>query len=200
MSHPFKHFLTIEKHKRQVLRNAAHMGIFFHALRHDWSKLSPTEFWTSAKYYAGTCSPVYMERLDNHYFSTVCQHHTRRNPHHWEYWTDFFGGRILMKRMPYVWAVEYVCDMLSASKIYGGKSFKPETTLEYFRSKNSHFYMNKGSIAFVDWCLETYAKVGWVGLKKRLTKAKYDEISSQYPEIEVCESLRLSGDLPVTEV
>jgi hypothetical protein len=196
MSHPFRHFITIKKHKRQVLRNAWHMGIFCHALRHDLSKLSPSEFWPSAKYYAGNYSPVYKERMDNQYFSSICQHHTRRNPHHWEYWTDFFFGRILMKRMPYKWACEYVCDMLSASKVYDPKHFKPETTLEYFRSKSKHYYMNAGSIAFVDWCLETYAKVGWKGLKPKFTKAKYAEIAAKYPEVEVCDSLRLDGDLP----
>ena len=109
--------------------------------RHDLSKLSPTEFWTSAKYYAGNYSPVYKERMANHYFSRICQHHTRRNPHHWEYWTDFFNGRIVMKTMPYKWACEYVCDMLSASKTYDPKHFKPEVALAYFRKKSPHYYM-----------------------------------------------------------
>jgi hypothetical protein len=196
MSHPFKHFVTITKHRHQVLRNAIHMGIFFHALGHDLSKLSYPEFHASAKYYAGTYSPVYKERLANHYFSTICQHHTRRNPHHWEYWTDFFNGRILMKTMPYKWATEYVCDMLSASKVYGGKTFKPETTLEYFRSKSPHYYMTQATREYIDWCLATYAEKGWKGLPKKATKAKYAEITARLPEVEVAETLRLDGNLP----
>jgi hypothetical protein len=196
MSHPFKHFVTISKHRHQVLRNAWHMGIFFHALRHDLSKLSWTEFHRSAYYYAGSYSPVYKERMNNHYFSYICQHHVRRNPHHWEYWTDFFNGRILMKTMPYPWACEYVCDMLSASKTYDPKDFKPETTLEYFREKSPHYYMSQATREFVDWCLETYAKVGWKGLKKKITKTKYAEITAKYPDVEVCEKLRLEGELP----
>jgi hypothetical protein len=196
MSHPFRHLLTITRHRHQVLRNAMHMGIFWHALGHDWSKLSPIEFNTSAKYYAGNYSPVYKERMDNEYFSRICQHHTRRNPHHWEYWTDYFLGRILMKRMPYKYACEYVCDMLSASKVYDPKNFKPETTLAYFRGKSPHYYMNQATVKFVDWCLETYATVGWKGLKRKITKAKYAEISALYPEVEICDKLRLDGDLP----
>jgi hypothetical protein len=196
MSHPFRHFLTITKHRHQVLRNAAHMGIFFHALRHDLSKLSPVEFWTSSKYYAGSYSPVYKERINNHYFSRICQHHTRRNPHHWEYWTDFFMGRILMKTMPYVWATEYVCDMLSASKTYDPKHFNPATTLDYFKTRSPHYYMTSATREYIAWCLETYAKVGWKGLKKKLTKAKYQEITSRLPEVEVVESLKLDGTLP----
>lgn len=196
MSHPFKHFVTITKHRHQVLRNAFHMGIFFHALRHDLSKLSPTEFWTSAKYYAGDFSPVYNERLSNGYFSRICQHHTRKNPHHWEYWTDFFNGRIVAKTMPYKWATEYVCDMLSASKTYDPKDFNQEATLVFFREKSPHYYMTAATRDYVEWCLETYAKSGWKGLKKKITKAKYKEITSSLPEIEVFSSLRLQGELP----
>ena len=96
--HFLHHFLTITKHRNQVIRNASHCGIFFHALKHDLTKYGPTEFITSAKYYAGTHSPVDEERRSNHYFSKVCQHHTRRNKHHWEYWTDFFMGRIVSTR------------------------------------------------------------------------------------------------------
>jgi hypothetical protein len=196
MSHPFRHFVTITKHRHQVLRNAFHMGIFFHALRHDLSKLSPTEFWTSAKYYAGSYSPVYQERLSNGYFSRICQHHTRRNPHHWEYWTDFFSGRILAKTMPYAWATEYVCDMLSASKTYDPKHFNPMTTLQYFREKSPHYYMTRATRAYIDWCLATYAQEGWKGLKKKMTKAKYQQIVSSLPDVEVFSELRLQGELP----
>jgi hypothetical protein len=199
MSHPFKHFVVITKHRHQVLRNAFHMGILFHALGHDLSKLSWTEFHASSRYYAGTFSPVYKERIDNHYFSTICQHHTKRNPHHWEYWTDFFNGRILVKTMPYLWATEYVCDMLSASKTYDSKDFKPETTLEYFRSRSPHYYMSEATRQYVDWCLEQYANGGWKGLKRKATEAKYAEITSKNPEIEVIDRLRLGGDLPPLE-
>ena len=83
MAHPFKHLKLIIKHRHRVIANASHMGIFFHALRHDLSKFSHIEFHTSSKYYIGDHSPVYEERLANDYFSTICQHHTRRNKHHW---------------------------------------------------------------------------------------------------------------------
>lgn len=196
MSHPFKHLVTITKHRHQVLRNAYHMGIFVFALHHDISKLSPKEFIPSAKYYAGTYSPVYAQRLKEHYFSSICQHHTRRNPHHWEYWTDFYMGYLLMKTMPYKWACEYVCDMLSASKVYNGKSFKPSITVNYFENHSSHYYMTKATREFIHWCLETYATVGWKGLKRKITKQKYDEITSRLPIVEVTSTLSPEGELP----
>lgn len=196
MSHPFKHLITISKHRHQVIRNAWHMGIFFHSLKHDLSKLSWTEFHTSSRYYSGTMSPVYLERLDNHYFSTICQHHTRRNAHHWEYWTDFFNGRIVVKTMPYVWATEYVCDVLSASKTYDPEDFQPGTALTYFRDKSRHYYMSEATRRYIDWCLETYATTGWKGLTRKLTRAKYDEIVAKYPPVEVIETLTFDGTLP----
>jgi hypothetical protein len=175
------------------------MGIFFHALRHDLSKYGYTEFHTSAKYYTGTFSPVYKERLSNHYFSTICQHHTRRNPHHWEYWTDFFNGRIVVKTMTYKWATEYVCDMLSASKTYDPKHFDPHTTLKYFQKHSPHYYMTQATHDYIEWCLKEYADKGWSGVKKKLTKAKYLEITSKLPQVEIVETLRLDGELPPLE-
>lgn|SRR5574344_1228050 len=196
MSHPFKHLVTITHHRHQVLRNAYHMGIFVFALHHDLSKLNPKEFCPSAKYYTGTHSPVYEQRLHENYFSSICQHHTRRNPHHWEYWTDFFNGYLLIKTMPYKWACEYVCDMLSASKVYSGKDFKPSTTVEYFKNHSPHYYMTAAGKEFILWCLTRYASLGWKGLKKKDTKAKYLEITASKPDVEVCTELKIEGELP----
>lgn len=196
MGHVFKHFLTITKHRHQVIRNASHMGIFFFSLHHDLSKYGPKEFWRSAKYYKGTYSPVYAERMENDYFSSICQHHTRKNPHHWEYWTDYFGGRILAKTMPYKWALEYVCDVLSASKTYDPKNFSGEKAYEYFMARKSHYYMTEASKEFISWCLKTYAESGFKGLKKKNTKAKYIEITSRLSVIEVYEALKIDGEMP----
>jgi hypothetical protein len=56
--------------------------------------------------------------------------------------------------------------------------------------------MAESSRSFIDWCLATYAEKGWAGLKKRYSKAKYLEITAKLPSIEVCETLKLDGDLP----
>ena len=185
MAHPFKHFALISKHRHRVIRNASHLGIFFHALKHDLSKYTPIEFNISSKYYEGHHSPVYEERLSNNYFSKVCQHHTKRNAHHWEYWTDFFNGRILAKQMPYKYALEYVADVLSASYTYNPKSFKADTAYNYFNNKKDHYFMNSASKEFILWCLKQYSLSGFKNLKKKDTKAKYEEISAKYPEVEM---------------
>lgn len=196
MSHYFKHLLTITKHRHQVIRNAFHCGIFFHALRHDLSKYGPTEFIRSGKYYAGNHSPVDEERLSGDYFSYVCQHHTKRNKHHWEYWTDFYWGRVIAKRMPYKYALELVCDMLAASKTYNPKEFSGETTLAYFLARKERYYMASATKEFVEWCFIRYRDMGWEGLRKKDTKAKCEEIYSRTPTLEIFETSLAKGELP----
>lgn len=198
MSHPFKHFILISKHRHRVIRNGYHLGIFFHALKHDLTKYTPIEFFTSSKYFEGHHSPVYEERLNNNYFSKVCQHHTKRNPHHWEYWTDFFGGRILTKRMPYKYALEYVGDVLSASYTYNPKQFKSDTAYKYFMNKKDHYFMNNATKEFVSYCLKQYSIDGFKHLKRKNTKPVYDELAKKYPEVEMFDT---SADtLPLPEL
>lgn len=172
------------------------MGIFFHALKHDLTKYSWIEFSNSAKYYSGDHSPVYEQRLYEGYYSSICQHHTRRNAHHWEYWTDFFMGRVMAKTMPYKYATEYVCDMLSASYTYNPKGFKPDTTLKYFLSHCPYYFMTQGTREYVIWCLSTYAESGFSNLHKKQTKAKYREIVSKYPDVEFFDAMKLGLKLP----
>ena len=195
----FGHLHTILKHRHLVIKNASHCGIFFHALKHDLSKFSPKEFFPSVKYFVGVHSPVYEQRLANNYYSSICQHHTKRNPHHWEYWTDFFKGAIVVKTMPYKYAMEYVCDMLSASKVYDPKNFKRETTLNYFLERSPYYYMSNATREFVKWSLTRYRDLAFKGLKKKDTLAKYKEITSIYPDVEVITSLhtRLGNDKEV---
>ena len=196
MSHPFRHFLTITRHRHQVLSNAYHLGIFFHALKHDLSKYGWTEFHLSMKYYAGDHSPVYEERLRNDYFSYTCQHHTKRNAHHWEYWTDFFRGRILARAMPWKYAIEYVADMLSASKTYDPKNFKPETTYLYFIRRMDTYFMHPVTREFIKTCLARYRDSGWKDLKKNETKALYDSMMGGVEPTYIYETSYQQGDMP----
>ena len=195
-SHPFAHFCTITRHRHQVIRNAWHLGIFFHALKHDLTKYGYTEFHLSARYYAGDHSPVYEERLRNDYFSFTCQHHTKRNPHHWEYWTDYFRGRVLARAIPWKYAMEYVADMLSASKTYDPKHFRPETTYEYFNSRADTYFMHPVTREFIKKCLAIYRDEGFTGLKKKKTKALYASMLEGHP-LTYCYLTPLSkGDMP----
>lgn len=187
----FGHLRLILKHRHRVIKNGWHCGIFWHCLRHDLSKFSPTEFWRSVHFYAGDHSPVLEERLENGYFSLICQHHAKRNKHHWEYWTDFFMGTVVIMTMPWVYATEYVCDTLAASYCYDPKTFTAEKTLDYFLAREERNYMTQATKAYIRWCLTRFRDLGWKGLKKKATKAKYAEIIASFPKTEMLDSLRV---------
>ena len=57
MSKALKHFITITRHRHEVIRNCKKAGILWQGLFHDLSKYSPTEFIPSAKYFQGDRSP-----------------------------------------------------------------------------------------------------------------------------------------------
>ena len=196
MAHFFKHLHLVNKHRHHVIVNGAKCGIFWHCLRHDLSKYGYREFSLSSKHYNGHHSPVFEERLENGYFSRICQHHTGRNAHHWEYWVDFFNGYMVMLTMPWVYATEYVCDMLSASYCYDPKGFSPERTLDYFLARVDHYYMTQATREYIIWCLTRFRDLGFKGLKKKDTKAKYAEITAKYPKTETISTLHPAGELP----
>jgi len=193
----FRHWGLVNRHRYHVFINGCRCGIGFHCLFHDLSKFHPKEFWPSVKYYDGTHSPVLEERLQNDYFSLICQHHTKRNPHHWEYWTDFYKGKILALAMPWRYATEYVCDMLSASYCYDPKAFNGETVVSYFAARCDHYYLSDVTKAYVKWCLERFAKHGFKGLRKKDTKAEYQRILGIYPKVKTYEPLSPTGALPL---
>ena len=172
-----RHFWTILKHKHHVFLNCIKCGIPWRGFVHDFSKFSPTEFFQSAHHFIGTSSPVYEQRKENDLVSTIALHHTGRNKHHWEYWVDFHRGNLIISMFPYKYAVEYFCDMIAASKVYGGKSFKRENVINYWNEKKEkYYYIHPKMIEFVTWALQEYADNGFKYLKKKYTRIKYDEL------------------------
>lgn len=195
-SHPFKHLHLVIKHRHQVIKNGFHMGIFFHCLKHDLSKFTPLEFFRSSKYYRGNGSPIFFERIHNDYYSIVCEHHTKRNKHHWEYYTDFLAGRIIARNMPYKYCIEYVADVLSASKTYNKKDFNSSSALLYFEKVGPQYYMTDGTREFITECFKRYKDNRFKDLKKKKTKILYNEIMSKYPSIKIFTELYLDTPLP----
>ncbi len=105
-------------------------------------------------------------------------------------------GRIVVKTMPWVYATEYVCDMLSASKTYNPDLFSGESTLRYFTLRKDYYYMTEATREYVSWCLTRFAALGFKGLKKKDTRAKYAEITSRLPDTEMLENLHPAKEIP----
>lgn len=141
MSKAIKHFITITKHRHQVIRHCKKAGIFWQGLKHDLSKYSPAEFLVGAKHYLGTRSPNEAER-ELYGYSKAWLHHKGRNRHHFEYWTDYNKAtrRVEPVKMPYNYLAEMFCDRVAASKIYNKDSYTDAHPFNYFdRSKTTRF-------------------------------------------------------------
>lgn len=136
------HFKTICKHKAAVFLHCRKCGIWWQGITHDLSKFSPTEFFTSAKYFQGDRSPIEAEKEAIGY-SNAWLHHKGHNKHHWEYWCDFEkNGVPFPHRIPYKYIVEMICDWIGAGQVYDLDEWSTETPWNYYWGvrQDRHFH------------------------------------------------------------
>ena len=111
----YHHFLTITKHKCEVMKNCFAVGLYRQGLLHDLSKYSWEEFATGVKYYQGNRSPNAAEKEEKGY-SAAWLHHKGRNKHHFEYWIDFAPDKswgLVGNKMPLRYLIEMVMDRIA---------------------------------------------------------------------------------------
>ena len=180
-----RHFHLVNKHRFLVFIHCIRLGIPFQGIKHDLSKYSPYEFFNSAKYYKGSSTPINEQRRHDGVYSTIAIKHTRRNKHHYEYWVDIFLNNVVLKMMPYKYALEYVADIIAASKAYNHKTFTRNLPYDYFSSHSYYSPMHKGTREFVLSLLKEYSTSGFKNLKKKMTKNLFLEIKNKYPEVEI---------------
>ncbi len=161
MSHPFKHFNTITKHRHKVIVHCFKAGIGFQGLFHDLSKYSPAEFIPGAKYYLGTKSPNEKER-ELFGYSLAWMHHKGRNKHHFEYWVDLNTStkRYEPVPMPLRYLTEMFCDRVAACKIYKGKDYTDSSALEYFLRGHARSKMHAETADLLEEWLRMLAEKG----------------------------------------
>lgn len=181
MMKAWKHFCTITKHRHLVMRHCFRAGIFRQGLMHDLSKYSPTEFGSGIKYYQGYRSPNDKEREVLGY-SVAWIHHKGRNRHHFEYWTDYNTKthQIEPVRMPVRYVKEMFCDRVAASKIYMGKDYTDQASLDYYNKGRHKAFMHPDTADLLEsWLVylaehgekETFAMI-------RRYKGEYDTAQS----------------------
>ncbi len=170
----FRHTALILRHKHKVFIGCARCGIPLRGILHDLSKFSPAEFIESVKYYQGNRSPIGVCRREKGY-STAWLHHKGRNPHHLEYWSD--NECRVQPIMPYKFAVECICDKISATKTYAKKSYNVGMPLEHWtlhQPKTPCYELNLAFITRVFTDLKEHGE-SYV-LNKKYMKAVYSEI------------------------
>lgn len=136
------HLQTIKNHIAIVKDLCYRMGIPELGDQHDLSKFNADEF-EIYKYANGKRSPHDNAR-DVLGYSPSWVHHKARNPHHWEYWTDFNEATpngdgtftIICKpvKMPYDRVIEMFCDFVGAGKAYSKEAWTPFTPLGYWNN------------------------------------------------------------------
>lgn len=178
----FKHFHTVNKHRWFVFLYSIKAGIPFRGLVHDLSKYSPTEFFESVKYYDGSKSPIHFAKLDKGY-SVAWLHHKGRNKHHYEYWEDLNKDGRYGSFIPYKYAVECICDKLSAGRVYNGKNFNNNQPLDYWNKvdKKSLIKIHPGIAEFTEVILTKISTDGINDtLNSKYLKKVYNEIKKKY--------------------
>lgn len=200
MSNLLKQIHTVNKHRFLVFIHCFKCGIPFRGLVHDLSKYEPCELFPSAKYYNGSYSPIVNERFDNHLFSNVFLHHTNHNKHHYEYWIDQYRGDLIIRKMPYKYSIEYVCDMISASKTYLKKNFNQAEPLKFFNRFVDGYFMHSMTKEFITILLTRYKESGFKGLKKKDTKRIYNELNSRYQYNELIECYSLNNGFKIKQI
>ena len=163
ISNMFRHFKTICRHKYEVGKLCFKFGLYWQGIVHDLSKFTPTEFFTSVKYYQGNRSPIDAEKEEKGY-SMVWAHHHNHNPHHWLYWIDFNRlNEITPMKMPFKYALEAIADWGGASKVYNNGEFNWRNVLNYYENNtklNSRQNINKTTYIFWETILHDLIDYG----------------------------------------
>lgn len=177
-----KHFKLITTHKWYVFKNCCKAGIIWRGIKHDMSKYSPIEFFESVKYFTGEDSPINLCKEING-VSKAWLHHKGRNSHHYEYWQDNFdqGGKAL--EMPFLDAVELICDYIAAGQAYQKKNFTYKGEYEWWINKSKNpLAMHPNTKRFIDIMLKVMSLEENNDCLRRV-RAMYYYTASQVAEV-----------------
>ena len=169
----FGHFLTITKHRHEVVRLCFRAGIGFQGLFHDLSKYSPTEFIPGVRFYTGKESPNNGERRSCGY-SLAWMHNKGRNKHHFEYWYDYdmVTKKIVPVDMPDRYIKEMCCDRIAASKVYNKENYTTKSPLNYLQKSTAREKMTETTYRKLLYLLTMLAEKGEKETLKRMRQMR----------------------------
>lgn len=172
----FIHLKTILKHKYYVFIFCCKAGIPWRGIKHDLSKFSPAEFIPNAKYAEEGISPIDVQKVVIGYASSWF-HHKGRNSHHYEYWIDKLDNGGYITRMPFLDALECICDMLAANRVYKGKTKNEFSNLWNFWSrKRVGIAMHPDTVQLLSEVFYSIKIFKDHKLNKKVIRSKYNRI------------------------
>lgn len=172
----WRHFVTITKHKWYVMFACFKSGLILQGIVHDLSKYSPIEFTASAKRFQGNKSPIDVEKEEIGY-SIAWQNHKAKNKHHWQYWTDFEKGRLIVLKMPPEYLIEMLCDWVGAGKAYNKASWTIDTFKTWYENNKDKIVLHQTTRGYIELVMihadnECDLYKNWLSIKK--VKEYYD--------------------------
>lgn len=168
------HFMTITKHRHEVMKNCFKSGILVQGLLHDLSKYSPAEFIVGVSHFQGDRSPNEGEREDYGY-SKAWMHHKGRNKHHFEYWTDYDSvtKKLSPVRMPKKYVIEMFCDRVAASKVYLGENYNDSAPLNYYLNGKPRRLIHEQTAKEIEHLLVMLEEKGEEATFKHIRRARF---------------------------
>ena len=158
----FGHLKTITRHRHQVMKNCFKCGLYKRGLLHDLSKYSPVEFFRGVKYYQGGKRSPNARENELFGYSAAWLHHKGRNPHHYEYWTDYNVNTKTIEPVPMKteYLIEMFCARVAACNVYKGKDYTDSSALEYYTRRGERRFMHPDTADRLELLLEMLAEKG----------------------------------------
>jgi len=137
-----KYLKYVVRHKWFVMIECFKRGLYWRGIKHDFSKLLPSEFLPYANFFYGERqSDIKKARDESGYykptdtgdknFDFAWLLHQKRNDHHWQWWVlPEDGGGLKILTMSNKAILEMVCDWIGAGKAQGNISPKDKPLLE----------------------------------------------------------------------
>ncbi len=162
-----KYLKYLIRHKWFVALACFRYGLYWRGIKHDWSKLLPSEWfpyvesfygrkWTNEERHqcfnvTGHLLPTKESVMAD--FDKAWLMHQHRNSHHWQHHVlrNDNGSTVCLK-MPHRDAVEMLCDWEGAGRAINGKI----DTLSWYTKNRDRILLDPTTREFVD------AELGWV--------------------------------------
>ncbi len=169
----FKHLKTITLHKYYVAYYCFKVGLYKQGITHDLSKYSPTEFFSSVKYFQGNRSPIDMQK-EVEGQSECWFHHFGHNNHHWEHYIDLDRVNKIIRPyvMPNKYVLESICDRMAACRVYQGENAKDDSAYNYFMNGKDRIFMHPDNSKQFEYYLHLIATQGFDASIKELKQLK----------------------------
>jgi hypothetical protein len=110
------------RHKFFVFRAGLWVGApLWRLIIHDWSKLTPTEWFPYVERFFGNQGDQSQTEIDA--YDRAWSHHVHKNPHHWNHWlvVPTTGNHVISPlKMPEKFVREMVADWMGANRVQTG--------------------------------------------------------------------------------